>query len=137
MIDFNSEVKTVPYSDGKVFAVLSDLSNLERVRERIPQETVQNLSFDRDRCSFDVSPLGRIELRVVERVPNQTVRFETANSPIPLLLLIQLKPESETVTEMRMTLRAELNPVLRTMVSKQMKELVDKLSGLVAAISYD
>ena len=43
MADFLSEVKTIPYNDDKIFAMLSDLSNLERFKESIPQDTIKDL----------------------------------------------------------------------------------------------
>jgi hypothetical protein len=137
MIDFTSEVKTIPYNDGNVFALLSDLSNLERIRERIPGETFKNVSFDRDGCSFDIEPAGRVEFRVVDREPNRIIKFQAVHSPVPLSLLIQLKQESETVTRMKMTVCAELNSFLKPIVSKPIQEAVDRISTLIATLPYE
>ncbi|MDR2041326.1 MAG: SRPBCC family protein [Tannerella sp.] len=137
MIDFTSEEKTIPYNDGKVFALLSDLSNLERLRERIPEKTFKNVSFDRDGCSFDIEPAGRVEFRIVDREPNRTIRFQAVHSPVPLLLWIQLKQESETVTRMKMTIRAELNSFLKPIVSQPIQEAVNRISTLIATLPYE
>ena len=32
MSDFVSEIKTIPYNEDRIFGMLSDLSNLERVK---------------------------------------------------------------------------------------------------------
>ena len=34
MTEFVSEIKTIPYNEDRVYAMLSDLSNLERVKDR-------------------------------------------------------------------------------------------------------
>jgi hypothetical protein len=137
MTDFTSEVKSIPYNDGNIYALLSDLSNLERIRERIPAKTFKNVSFDRDGCSFDIHPVGKVEFRIVDREPNRAIKFQTAYSPVPLSLWIQLKPESETLTKMKLTVRADLNPLLKPIVSKPIQEAVDRISDLIATLPYE
>ena len=34
--EFVSEVKQIPHNDERIFTMLSDLSNLERIKDRIP-----------------------------------------------------------------------------------------------------
>ncbi|MDR2138516.1 MAG: SRPBCC family protein [Tannerella sp.] len=137
MTEYTSEVKTIPCNDGSVFALLSDLSNLERFRERMPEETFKNISFDRDGCSFDIHPAGRVEFRIVDREPNSTIKLQTVHFPMPLSLWIQLKPESQTLTRMKITLRADLNPLLKPMVSKPIQEALDRISTLIATLPYE
>jgi carbon monoxide dehydrogenase subunit G len=137
MADFTSEVKTIPHSDDKIFAMLSDMSNLERVRERIPQDKIKDFTFDRDTCSFTVDPVGSIMFQIVEREPNKTIKFSTTNSPVPLLVWIQLKQVAANETKIKMTVRAELNPFLKPMVSKPLQEAVDKISEIVAHLPYE
>lgn len=136
MADFVSEVKMIPQNDEHIFAMLSDLSNLERIKDRIPQDQIKDLEFDSDSCSFSVSPVGKITFRIVNREPNKTVKFETINSPLPLFLWIQLKQVGEMDTRMRLTARAELNPIIKPMVSKPLQEAVDRISEALASLPY-
>lgn len=136
MTDFVSEVKTIPYSGERVFTMLSDLTNLERVKDRIPQDKIKDFEFDRDSCSLSVDPVGKITFRIIEREPHKTVKFETTNSPVPLTVWIQLKEVAPDDTRMKMTVRAELNPFIKSMVSKPLQEAVDKLSAAIAVLPY-
>lgn len=136
MTDFVSEVKTIPYSGERVFTMLSDLTNLERVKDRIPQDKVKDFEFDQDSCSLSVDPVGKITFRIIEREPHKTVKFETTNSPVPLTVWIQLKEVAPDDTRMKMTVRAELNPFIKSMVSKPLQEAVDKLSAAIAVLPY-
>ena len=136
MADFVSEIKAIPQNDDRIFAMLSDLSNLERIKDRIPQEQIKDFEFDSDSCSFSVSPVGKITFRIVNREPNKTVKFETINSPLPLFLWIQLKQVGEMDTRMRLTARAELNPIIKPMVSKPLQEAVDRISEALASLPY-
>ena len=110
MTEFVSEIKTIPYNEDRVYAMLSDLSNLERVKDRIPQDKIKDFEFDSDSCSFAVDPVGKIRFEIVEREPNKTIKFTTTNSPVPLFLWIQLKQREENDTRLKMTIRADLYP---------------------------
>ena len=93
--EFVSEVKQIPHNDERIFTMLSDLSNLERIKDRIPQDKIKNFEFDSDTCSFAVDPVGKITFQIVEREPNKLIKFTTTNSPVPLFLWIQLKQVAE------------------------------------------
>ena len=46
MTKFESAVKVIPASQKAVYEKLSDLSNLEKVKDRLPQDKVKNLSWE-------------------------------------------------------------------------------------------
>ncbi|MDR0575473.1 MAG: SRPBCC family protein [Tannerella sp.] len=137
MTDFISEVKTIPYNDDQVYTMLSDMSNLERIKDRIPQDKIKDFTFDTDTCSFTVDPVGSVMFQIVEREPNKTIKFSTANSPVPLQMWIQLKQVAENDTKMKMTVRADLNPFIKQMVLKPLQEAVDKISEVIARLPYE
>ena len=137
MADFKSEVKTIPHNDGKIYAMLSDMTNLQRVKDRISEDKIKNFTFDTDTCSFTVDPVGSVEFRIIEREPMKTIKFSTTNSPIPLLMWIQLKQVAENETKMKMTVRADLNPFIKQMVSKPLQEAIDNISEVIATLPYD
>lgn len=136
MTEFVSEIKAIPFNEDRIFNMLSDLSNLEKVKDRIPQDKIQEFEFDKDSCSFSVTPVGKITFQIVEREPYKTVKFTTANSPIPLYLWIQLKQIEENDTRMKLTVRADLNPFLKQMVSKPLQDALDKISTILSALPY-
>jgi carbon monoxide dehydrogenase subunit G len=136
MSDFTSEVRTIPHNDEKVFTMLSDMTNLERVKEKIPQDKIKNFTFDADTCSFTVDPVGAVTFQIIEREPNKTIKFTTVNSPVPLLMWIQLKQVADNDTKMKMTVRADLNPFFKTMVAKPLQDAVDKMSEIIANLPY-
>jgi len=137
MTDFTSDIKSIPYNDDKIFVMLSDMSNLERIKDRIPQDKIQNFSFDTDSCSFSIDPVGSITFQIVERIPNKTIKFTTVNSPISMLMWIQLKQAAENDTKMKMTVRTDLNPFIKSMVSKPLQEALDRISEVVAQLPFD
>ncbi len=136
MTEFVSDIKAIPYNEDRIYIVLSDLSNLGRIADRIPQDKVKDFKFDSDSCSFVVDPVGKICFEIVEREPNKTIKFATTNSPIPFFLWIQLKQVAEVDTRLRITVRAELNPFIEPMVSKPLKNALDKISTIIASLPY-
>ncbi|MFR9166280.1 MAG: SRPBCC family protein [Dysgonomonas sp.] len=137
MTEFVSEIKTIEYPDNNVYAVLSDLSNLEKIKDRIPQDKIQDFTCDTDSCTLSVSPIGKVKFIVVERQPNSLVKLEAQQTPFPVNLWIQLKNTDEHHTKMKITVRTDLNPFLKPMVSKPLQQAVDKISEMIAAIPYD
>lgn len=136
MTEFVSEIKQIPQNDERIYAMLSDLSNLERIKDLIPQDKIKDFEFDSDSCSFSVSPVGKITFQIVDREPCKTIKFQTTNSPVPLFLWIQLKQVQEMDTRMRLTVRAELNSFLKPMVSKPLQDALDKISTVLASLPY-
>ena len=136
MTEFVSEVKTIPHDEDRIFTMLSDLSNLERIKDRLPQDKIQDFEFDSDSCSFAVAPVGKITFRIVEREPNKTIKFETTNSPVPLFLWIQLKQVAPEDTKMKMTIKADLYPFIKPMVSKPLQDALDKIAVVIASLPY-
>ncbi len=136
MTQFESSVKTIHASQERIFEILSDLNNLEKVAERIPREKVKEFSFDTDTCTATVDPVGEVTLRIIEREPCKTIKFTTEKSPIPLFLWIQLVSSSEGVTHMKLTIKAELNMFIKGMVKKPLEEGIEKLAEVLASINY-
>lgn len=136
MTKFESSVKHVQASQEAVYAKLSDLSNLEHLKDRIPADKVNNLSFDSDSLSFEVSPVGKITLEIVEREPCKCIKFGTTVSPLPFNLWIQIVPVTETDCKMKLTIGMELNPFMKAMVQKPLQEGLEKMADALSMVSY-
>ena len=136
MSQFESSVKQIPFSQERVYAKLSDLSNLESMKDRIPQDKVKDISFDSDTLTFCVDPVGKITLQVIEREPFKCIKFETTQSPLPFNLWIQLVPDSEQGCKMKLTIRVDINPFMKAMVQKPLQEGIEKMADMLAMIQY-
>ena len=133
---FESSVKQIPYSQEAVYRNISDLRNLEKVRDRVPEDKIKDFSFDEDTISINVPPVGELKLRVVEREEPKCVKFETAQSPLPFNVWIQMLPVDEQNSKMKVTVKAELNPFIKGMVSGPLQDGVEKIADALAQINY-
>jgi carbon monoxide dehydrogenase subunit G len=140
-VQFESNVKHVPYSQERVYNKLSDLNNLEGVRDRLNEVKdkldgkLEDMSFDRDSITLKVQGIN-LTLRIIEREPLKCIKFEGDKSPVPLNLWIQILPVTEEEAKMKVTIRAEVNMFMKAMVSKPLQEGVEKLADMLAMLPY-
>ena len=133
---FESSVKMVPYSQEAVYRNISDLRNLEKVRDRVPEDKINDFSYDEDTVTLNVPPVGDLKLRVVEREEPKCVKFETVQSPVPFNVWVQVLPVDENNAKMKVTVKAELNPFIKSMVEKPLQDGVEKIADALAQIKY-
>ncbi|MBQ8099772.1 MAG: SRPBCC family protein [Paludibacteraceae bacterium] len=137
-IKYESKITSAPASADTMFAVLSDLSNIERVKDLIPQDKVRDMEFDRDTVRFKVDGLGqKIMLRILEREPGKTVKFGADNSPIPLNFWIQLKQVADRDTRIRLTVKTDLPVMFRMMLGSKLQQGLDQAADMLAQMPYD
>lgn len=133
---FESSVKFVPYSQQAVYDNISDLRNLEKVRDRVPEDKISGFTFDEDTVSLNVPPVGEIKLRVVDREEPKCVKFEAVQSPVPFNVWVQVLPVDEQNAKMKVTVGAELNPFIKSMVEKPLQDGVEKIADALAQVKY-
>lgn len=92
MTKFESGVKVVPASQEAVYEKLSDLSNLEKVKDRLPEDKVKNLSFDAESMTIEVAPVGKITLQIVEKEPCKCIKLQQPLHRCPSICGYRLYP---------------------------------------------
>lgn len=134
---FESSVREIPYSQESVYHRLSDLNLSEQVRDRLPEDKREDIIFDSDSITMNVPPVGDISIRICEREEPKTIKYETVSSPLPFNLWVQLLPITDTMCKMRLTIKADLNPFVKGMISKPLQAGLEKLADAIAAGTYD
>ena len=137
MKKFESSIKQIPYPQEAVYRNISDLSNLERVSDRVPQDKIESFSFDSEQVSVAVPPIGQITLRICERQEPKCVKFESVESPVPFFLWIQVLPVTADTAKMKVTVDADIPFVLKAMVSVPLQDGVEKVADALSQIPYE
>lgn len=141
MAQYESSIKHIPYSQEQVYNKLSDLNNLNSVRDRLDlikdklDGKLEDMTFDSDSLTLKVQGLN-LTLRIIEREPLKCIKFEGDKTPIPLNLWIQILPEGMDNAKMKVTIRAEVNMFMKAMVAKPLQEGVEKLADMLSMIPY-
>lgn len=136
MTTIESSIRQIDYPQQTVYNMLSDLSNIEKVRDKIPEEQVKDLTFDADSISISTQ-MGAVKLTVVDREAPKTIKFETKESPVPFNFWIQLLPTSDTSCKMKLTIKADLNPFIAGMVKKPLQQGIERIADGLQAIKYE
>ena len=147
---FESSIKQIFHKQESVYNTLSDLNNLQRlkdkfeqVKDQIPEDKkeqldkIKDLTFDSDSISISAPMVGEIKMRIIDREAPKTIKFETENSPVPFNFWIQLLPTSETACKMKLTIKADLHPFIKGMVKKPLEEGIEKIADALAMIPYE
>ena len=135
MTTIESSIREIPYPQQAVYALLSDLGNIDKVKDRIPQDKVENLSFDHDNISIKTQ-MGSVKLVIVNREAPKEIKFETAESPLPFNFWIQVLPVTETTSKMKLTIKADINPFMASMVKKPLQQGIEKIADTLQNIKY-
>lgn len=136
MATFESTVRQINYAQQSVYQLLSDLSNIDKVKDRIPKDKVKDLTFDTDSIGIN-TPMGAVKLNIVERDEPKCIKFETTESPLPFNFWIQILPVTVQSSKMKLTIKADLNPFIKGMVSKPLQEGVEKIADALQSIKYE
>jgi hypothetical protein len=136
MTTFESAVKKIDTNEKDIFNTLSDLRNIEKIKEKIPQDKIKEVILEQDSISFVVDPIGSISLKIIEREPFRTIKFTAEKSPIDFLVWIQLKEITASETALKVTLKADLNVMLKMVASKPLDQFVNMLAEALAGLSY-
>lgn len=137
MSRFESKVQQVPYPQQSVYNMLSDLSNVERAKQRVDDAQIHSMEFSDDSLSVNVPPIGKISIEIVDREEPKCVKYRSVDSPLPFNLWVQMLPVGDAASKMKLTLEAELNFMMKGIVSKPLQEGLEKLAEALAAIHYE
>ena len=161
MSKYESNVKHIPASVEQVYAKLSNLENLrplidnaqdnETLKQKLQEagqdpsqlDQLKNVELSSDRIAVPAGMIGTLALRIIEREENKTIKFETEQSPVQANMWIQVLPTSELTTadgqqgtKMRLTLKADLNSMLKMMLGKKLEQGIEKFADMLAMLPY-
>ena len=109
-----SEVRTIPAQIADVYRVLSNLKNLERVKDLIPKDKVQELEIE-----------------------NDSIKFGAEGLPMDNNFWIQLKPGENDTTFVRLTLKADIPMMFKMMLDKKIQKGIDDAAVMLTQFPYN
>lgn len=137
MSKFESSIKQIPYPQQSVYNMLSDLTNIERIKNKVPEDKLKDMTFDKDSIAISVAPVGQVSMRIIEREEPKTIKFASDNSPMSFNFWIQILPVSETESKLKLTIDADIPFFAKGMVSGPLQEGIEKIADALAMIPYE
>ena len=152
MSRYESQVKTIYAAQPNVYARLSDLSQLQTMKDNLSPEqkemikkkfdevsqgklTVSDLAFTTDTASCKLRGMD-VSVRIIEREPMKTIKFTAENSPVGATLWIQLIGTGPYETKTKVTLDVDIPFFLKPMVGSKLDGVADQLAEALTRIPY-
>jgi len=131
MTEFESKIVAIRRTPEDIFRVLSDFRLFTPF---IPQDKLEGWEAEEDSCSFSVKGVGQTGLKIIEKEPFKTVKITgDGKLPFEFFLWVQLKEITSNDTRMKLTLKADLNVMLKMMLKKQLEEGINTMAEQIAA----
>lgn len=131
MTRIESKQVDIPRSAGDLYTFLQDMNNFHQL---LPQERISDWKSDGKSCSFKVQGAATIGLELDGGNEPGLVKMKaTERSPFPFTLDVHLT-ETDGVTKAWQEFNADLNPFIKMMVEKPLKNLFDHIADRMAAI---
>ena len=124
---FESRTGKLNYSAEEIYYFVTDIRNLKRF---IPKDSISDLMVSCDSCSFRVSMLGDVNIHISEKVLNNKVVFSGNALRInDFSLILDLKDTGNRQSEFKVTVLAEMNPLLKMVAAEPVKQFLETLVG--------
>lgn len=137
-IKYESKIGQITANDQQVFAVLSNLENINYFRDAIPQDKIKELEVTKERICLKVDGLGqKIAIAIVEKEEYKTIKFGAENLPIPFNVWIQLKQVAELDTRIRITIKTDMPAMFKMMFDKKMQQGLEQAIDMLCQIPYN
>lgn len=129
MTKIESRIGKIEEQDEKIFQFLTSFKNFEKL---IPQDKVNNWEATDENCRFSIDGIGEVGLKIIDKEPFTVIKYAGDNlANVDFNLWIQLKQVADLDTHVKITFKADLNPMLTMVAKKPLQEfvnlLVDKL----------
>ena len=128
MANFESDAVVLNANCDEVFDFLADFRNMKSFMP--PQ--VQAWEADKDNCSFEISGLGRFQMRMAAQSPGRNLHIVSeGKNPVEYSLDYFLREKDDQRCELRVLFEAGLNPMMKMVAGNALQNLVDIMAGRI------
>ena len=126
---FESRIGKVKQDSELIFSYITDMRNFQQF---LPGDSLSNWQAEKESCEFEISPVGKARLKIVDTEANKMVKYEGDGlNNTNFFLWVQLNELKPKDTRVKITIKADLNPMLKLMAAKPIKDFLEKIiSGM-------
>jgi hypothetical protein len=114
------------------------IGNFHNFKDLLPADKVSGWESSEEKCSFQVDPLGRTGLMIVEKAPYSLVKMSSDPefSKYQFTIWIQLKKVASDDTRIKITIEPLVTKMLLPMVRGPLKKLADGLIDKMESFDF-
>mgnify|MGYP001828939296 CR=1 FL=1 len=122
-------------SDEQIYRFITNFHNF---KELLPADRVSGWEASEDKCSFNVDPLGRTGLMIVEKEPYKLVKMvsDPEFSSYQFNIWIQMKKVAENDTRVKVTIEPLVNKMLLPMLKIPLQKLADGIISKIEGFEF-
>ncbi|HAM10999.1 MAG: hypothetical protein A2X05_00030 [Bacteroidetes bacterium GWE2_41_25] len=122
---YHSRTGKLSCTPAEVFAFITDLRNFSRF---VNEGTITGWQAEKESCSFSVSMLGTVSIRLIEKVSGSGVLYQgDALSRNDFTIDVKIYGEPADLAELNLSLNASLNPLMKMMADKPIRQFMEIL----------
>ena len=134
---YESKIVSSTASAEQIYRVFSNLKNVERVKDLIPKDKIQEMEISEDQIRIKVDGLGqKITIGIVDRIENDTIKFGLEGIPMQANFWVQLKQLSDNDTRIKLTLKADIPMMFKMMIGNKLQQGLDQAAEMLAQFPY-
>jgi carbon monoxide dehydrogenase subunit G len=131
---FESRIGKINQPAGVIYRMLSDFRNFSNL---VPADKIKNWQATADECRFTVDMVGDTGLKIVEKQEDKLIKITaTGDNPYNFFFWIQLKEVAPYDTRIKLTLKIDLNPMIKMMASKPIQNFLNGLIDQLEKTSF-
>lgn len=132
---FESSVKSVSYAPESIYNLLCDFNNFSDV---IQNQKVKDWESTTDTCRFKVEGVGEVGLRIIDREPFSTIKYTAdGKTPFNFYLWVQIKEVAGSDSRIKLTIKADMNPMMKMVASQPIQKFLDMLADAIAGHKFN
>ncbi|MBQ1651382.1 MAG: SRPBCC family protein, partial [Paludibacteraceae bacterium] len=126
----------------RIFNKLSDLKQLEpfveRLKEQVPDDKVKikDVMINDESVYVTMDPMGVIGVKIIEKEPFKTIKFESDKSPVQFNFWIQIVEKEPNDSKIRLTLKADIPFMIRMMIKDKVEQGIEMVAEALTKIEY-
>lgn len=123
MLKLESRIGKINNNEEKVYNFLSDFNNFNGL---IPEDKIKSWESSENSCSFVLDGIGNANMQIVEKEPFKLIKiFSQVSNQLDFDFWIQLKQAGENDIRVKLTLKADINPMIQMIAKKPLQAFLD------------
>jgi hypothetical protein len=130
-----SKIGKSAYSDEQIYRFASNFHNF---KDLLPADKVSGWEASEDKCSFQVDPLGRTGLMIINKQAYNLIKMvsDPEFSSYQFTIWIQLKSVAPTDTRIKITVEPQVNRMMMPMIKGPLKKFADGLIDKIEEFKF-
>lgn len=137
MADFIIESET-NFTQSKLNNLFEFLIDFKNFKTLLPEDKTDNFELSNEEIKFNIKGLMPISVKIVEKKTNEFIIFSAFGlAKLTFNLKVYLIGEAQKNGQCKIEVFGNLNPIVKSMAEKSLKQLVNTMSDKLSQLKID